>query len=152
MKAAGLLALMLGLTWGLVGGIALVPGGAQITDRKAMPTAHTLQPVDKAILRDPFASRAARIRLAEDLALRQADRRLHALLPAPTVNTAGLTMGWTIPDQQYWQQIPPAARDLPQQWTGLPVVRFTNTELGGVREVRFRQEPEYDQWLLSDPL
>ena len=30
-------------------------------------------------------------------------------------------------------------------------MRFTNTELGGVREVRLHWGHEYDQWLLRDP-
>jgi hypothetical protein len=61
-------------------------------------------------------------------------------------------MGWTRPDRDYWQHIPPAARQILPDWSRLPVVRFTNTELGGVREVHLRQTQAYDQWLLRDPL
>jgi hypothetical protein len=61
-------------------------------------------------------------------------------------------MGWAQPDPEYWRRIPPEARDIPRDWSGLPVVRFTNTEIGGVREVRLRRGPRYDQWLLRDPI
>jgi hypothetical protein len=61
-------------------------------------------------------------------------------------------MGWSLPDPEYWQRIPPAARQIPSDWSGLPVLRYTNTEVGGARELRFRQAGEYDQWLLRDPL
>jgi hypothetical protein len=61
-------------------------------------------------------------------------------------------MGWALPDREYWQRMPPAARQLPSDWSRLPVVRFTNSEIGGVREVRLYRGAEYDQWLLRDPL
>ncbi len=113
-----------------------------------------LTPLEEAIAQEPFAPKAARIRLAEALAARQTRRRFQSLLPESTAPSlaAGQSMGWMLSDRAYWDHIPSAARRLPKDWSHLPVVRFTNTELGGVREIRLRRGPEYDQWLLRDPL
>lgn len=59
-------------------------------------------------------------------------------------------MGWTISDEAYWSQIPPGARYLPVDWSQLAVLRFTNTDIGGERQLRLFRGREYDQWLLSD--
>jgi hypothetical protein len=100
-----------------------------------------LLPVEEAIVRQPFAPKAARIRLA---------RQVAAMRPRkPSTHREG--MGWAQPDREYWQRIPPVARQIPRDWSHLPVVRFTNSEIGGVREVRLRRGPGYDQWLLRDP-
>jgi hypothetical protein len=101
-----------------------------------------LSPVEEAIVREPFAPKAARRRLAT-VVVRAKER-------PPLKKRDG--MGWAQPDPVYWQRIPPAARAIPRDWSPLPVVYFTNTEVGGRREVRLREGPEYDQWLLRDPL
>jgi hypothetical protein len=100
-----------------------------------------LLPVEEAIVRQPFAPKAARLRLA----------RLAAAMEPRKPSTHREGMGWAQPDREYWQRIPPAARQIPRDWSRLPVIRFANTEIGGVREVRLRQGPAYDQWLLRDP-
>ncbi len=70
---------------------------------------------------------------------------------APRVPGVGSTdMGWRWRDAAYYGRIPPEARQVPVDWSQLPVVRFENTQLGGVREVRLRETHHYDQWLLND--
>jgi hypothetical protein len=61
-------------------------------------------------------------------------------------------MGWAVPDTEYWRQIPAEARAIPEDWTDLPAVRFTNTQVDGEREIRLSIQGEYDLWLLRDPL
>jgi hypothetical protein len=60
-------------------------------------------------------------------------------------------MGWNSSDKEYWDSIPEEAKTIPSDWTKFPVVRYTNSQLGGVREVWLAAGNEYDQWLLSDP-
>jgi hypothetical protein len=113
-----------------------------------------LSPLEESIARRPFASKEARMLLAEALAVRQARRHMQSLLPDAMLSLQGAHkgMGWVLSDRQYWDRIPRSARRIPRIWSSLPVVRFTNTELGGVREIRLWRGPEYDQWLLNDPL
>jgi hypothetical protein len=99
-----------------------------------------LAPVEEAIVREPFAPKAVRGRLAKAAA--------RAKPKPPSSKREG--MGWTQPDREYWRRIPAAAKEIPRDWSALPVVRFTNTEVGGPREVRLRRGPAYDQWLLRD--
>jgi hypothetical protein len=62
------------------------------------------------------------------------------------------SMGWKQPDSEYWQNMPEEAKTVPLDWSRLPVVRFTNSDSGAAREIRLRKAPQYDQWLLRDPL
>ncbi|HLK56246.1 MAG TPA: hypothetical protein VKU00_06765 [Chthonomonadaceae bacterium] len=114
-----------------------------------------LTPLDEAIVQHPFASPEVQQHLHTELHLKEQKRELKSLLPrqpTPDVAPGPHSMGWAQTDRDYWERIPPAARDIPQDWSQLPVVRFANTELGGTREIRLHEGPEYDQWLLSDPL
>ncbi len=108
-------------------------------DRGTLPT---LTPIEEAIVRQPFASRTARL-------------RMRRALKAPSREELERQQGrgdmeWAIPDRQYWRRIPSAARHILADWSGLPAVRFTNTEIDGERQVALYQGPEYDQWLLHD--
>jgi hypothetical protein len=94
-------------------------------------------------VREPFAAKVVRRLLAKDA--------VKAIWGKASAE-ARRGMGWAEPDPEYWQRIPAAAKTIPPDWSALPVVRFTNTDVGGLREVRLRQGPEYDQWLLRDPL
>src|SRR5207245_2089744 len=104
------------------------------------PGACPLAPAEEAIARDPFAPDPARRRLAKAAA--------RAGPKPPSARREA--MGWAWPDPEYWRHIPAAAKEIPRDWSRLPVVRFTNAEVGGPREVRLHQGPEYDQWLLRD--
>lgn len=134
-------------------GIAAAVAPARHPPPLAQPLC-ALSPLEESIARQPFAPKEARALLAEALAVRQANRRIQSLLPDAMLSSQGAHqgMGWALPDRQYWDYIPQAARRIPRVWSRLPVVRFTNTELGGVREIRLWRGPEYDQWLLNDPL
>lgn len=129
-------------------------GGREAPPAERPGVREALLAVEAAIVRDPFAPASARARLADGLEAHGAHRRLLALLPASLQPNRPYNhgMGWSLPDREYWERIPPAARQVPRDWSRLPVVRFTNSDLGGVREVRLRIGPEYDQWLLNDPL
>ena len=105
-------------------------------------TAASLSPVEEAIARHPFAPKVTRIRLARSVGRAKA-------MPASATRHG---MGWAQPDAEYWRRIPLAARQIPSDWSGLPLVRFTNAEIGGAREIRLHRGPECDQWLLRDRL
>src|SRR5262249_34127021 len=102
----------------------------------------TLPPAEEAVVRQPFAPRAARVRLAKSVE--------KATSEAAAEVRQGV--GWAQPERGEWRGRPPAARQIPQDWSDLPVVRFTNTEIGGTREIRLHRGLEYDQWLLHDRL
>jgi hypothetical protein len=65
-------------------------------------------------------------------------------------NRGDLGMGWTRLDAEYYARIPKAAREVPESLAGLPVVKFNNAQIEGIREIRFRDHGEYDQWFLWD--
>jgi hypothetical protein len=133
--------------------LAALSGAHRQVDATAGPPPAPIQPAtvtrgallacEEALVRDPFAPLAARRRLAS------AVRAAHWGHPSRARRQG---MGWSLPDREYWRRIPPAARDIPRDWSDLPAVFFTNTDVGGRREVRLRAGPQYDQWLLSDPI
>ncbi|HZT40736.1 MAG TPA: hypothetical protein VFA07_01035 [Chthonomonadaceae bacterium] len=161
MKVVRLLLLVLGAAWSLEAAAALtlapwkgaLPDGGPGGKRPRIPA---LLPLEAEIIRNPFAPKSRREDLRSSIARHIAHRHLLSLLPAPDAgrlsDVAGAGMGWALPDRTYWQRIPSAAQQIPKDWSGLPVVRFPNAELGGIREIRLRAGPEYDQWLLKDPL
>ena len=107
----------------------------------------TLTCAERAILQDPYPSASARGLLEQKMQLKLADHKFDALLPS-----SHRSMGWKQSDEEYWRETPEEARTVPTDWSRLPVVRFTNSEIGGTREVRLRKTPRFDQWLLKDPL
>jgi hypothetical protein len=111
-----------------------------------------LDRADEAVVNAPFAPLDSRPLLRTIIASLEARRTDRALLPttAPEPRIPN-QMGWSVSDQVYWQSIPAAAREIPIDWNQFPVVRYTNSQLGGVREVRLATTQNYDQWLLSDP-
>lgn len=111
-----------------------------------------LNAADEAIVDAPFAPAMARDALRTNIASLEARRAARLLLPGTLPDSrSSNSMGWSIPDQDYWQSIPEPARTIPVDWSRFPSVRYTNSQLGGVREVRLAIGTEYDQWLLSDP-
>ncbi len=111
-----------------------------------------LTPADEAVVNAPFAPPDARPHLRSYIAALEARRTARLLLPKTTLDPPNpSSMGWSMTDQDYWKGIPDPAKAIPDDWAQLPVVRYTNSQLGGLREVRLAAGPEYDQWLLSDP-
>jgi hypothetical protein len=106
-------------------------------------TTARLTPSEESIARHPFAPDEVQAEIAGALLL-----PVRAL---PKLPPGRGDMGWAQPDRLYWQTIPASAREIPADWSHLPVVRFTNSERGGERQVRLNSTPEYDQWLLVDP-
>ena len=112
-----------------------------------VPRRNILSVAEKRIVKDPFPRQAAQVRILKELEGELSSLRLSKLLPA-----SPRSMGWNQPDEEYWNNIPPEARNIPGDWSRLPVVRFTSSELGGNREIRFASGRLYDLWLLRDPL
>ena len=113
-----------------------------------------LTPAEELIVRDPCPSKEAISRLNQRLQKgRENRRRLELLPPAlrPEIPDIG-GMGWALPDAAYWRQIPAQARNIPADWSVLPAVRYNNTQIDGVREIRLSVQGDYDLWLLRDPL
>lgn len=108
---------------------------------------HVLTPAEKDVVRDPFPPASSRDKLISKMRLKLADHRFDALLPA-----SHRSMGWKQSDEEYWRATPTEARSVPADWSQMPAVKFTNSEIGGTREIRFRKTPHFDQWLLKDPL
>jgi len=127
------------------------PGAAANTSARGKP-ARALPPIEAAIARHPFATKAARLAMRSTLEQKEGEEQLKQLLPTVHRDPGPYGMGWAMTDKEYWQRIPPAARAIPKDWSQLPLIRFTNTELGGVREIHLREGPDFDQWLLRDPL
>ena len=115
-------------------------------------TSYNLNQADETVALFPFSPPEARPLLRSNIAALEARRTARLLLPriAPD-NPNPYLMGWRIPDQEYWQTIPGPAKTIPDDWTRFPAMRYTNSQLGGVREVRLAVGQVYDQWLLSDP-
>ena len=161
MKIVRLLLMVMGAAWGLeaAAALTLAPRKGALSDRDSRNKTQRLSallPVEAAIVRDPFVPKSRREDLRKSIARQIARHKLLALFPGPDPgrlsDVAGEGMGWALPDRKYWQRIPPAAQQIPRDWSDLPAARFPNAELGGRREIRLRAGPEYDQWLLSDPL
>lgn len=112
----------------------------------------SLTRAEEAVIESPFAPRDSRALLLSSLAAIESAHVTKSLLPriSPDPPTPK-TMGWRVPDEAYWRSIPEHARTIPKDWSRLACVRFTNSQLGGIREVRLAIGAEYDQWLLSDP-
>jgi hypothetical protein len=77
------------------------------------------------------------------------DERSRLLFPQ-VFSLRDRSMGWAIPDPEYWSTIPSDCRALPEEMESLPVLRFNNIEIRGEREIRFRAYWDYDQWFLRD--
>jgi hypothetical protein len=140
-------------TLGLIGAcLAQTPGGQPSSAAKTCE--RSLTPYEEAILRNPFPSEVASQRLMQNLIVREQNRRRTEALPEAQrpKNPDNGGMGWVVSDAEYWRRIPPEARAIPTDWSGLPGMRFTNTQLGGERQIRLCIQGEYDLWLLSDPL
>lgn len=143
----------LGTTW------LLAAAGLAQTPDSGLPAAHnipqhTLTSYEETLVRDPFPGSVGTSRLMQNLIAREQHRRQIETLPKaqrPKVPDNG-GMGWAVSDETYWRQIPPQARAIPLDWSRLPGVQFTNTQLGGKRDIRLSIQKEYDLWLLSDPL
>jgi len=120
-------------------------------DNKSKPTRGS---VCDQIISNPFAPRDRR----EDMLLaaesRAAKREMESILPksmrGPNNKKPGL--GWALPDDEYWRNVPAEAKRIPEGWMRSPALRFTNSELGGIRELRLLAGHRYDYWLLNDPL
>ena len=112
-----------------------------------------LSPADLSVIQAPFAPPGSRDLLRTRLAGIAARHDANLLLPkaGPPTSPDARTMGWSKPDLEYWRSIPEAAKTIPQDWSRLPGVRYANSELGGMREVRLLVGLVYDQWLLTDP-
>jgi hypothetical protein len=114
----------------------------------------TLTPCEDAVLLDPCPTAAASAVLIHDLLAHREYRRRLAQLPPDqrpkTPDDGG--MGWAVPDADYWSRMPAEARAIPIDWSRLPALRFTNTQVDGEREVRLSVQGDYDLWLLLDPL
>lgn len=77
--------------------------------------------------------------------------REDALVSDPyRTNRGDYGMGWTRPDADYFARIPKEAREIPESLAGLPVVKFNNAQIEGLREIYFREHGAYDQWFLWD--
>jgi len=140
-------------TVGLLTAALAQPPAGQIAS-PAGTGARSLTSADEEILRSPFPSDAASARLMRGFAERAKYRRWLASLPPdqrPKIPDSG-GMGWSVPDAEYWQRIPPEARAIPTDWSSLAAVRFNNTQVSGEREIRLSVQGDYDLWLLSDPL
>src|SRR5262249_53824136 len=106
-----------------------------------------LTPAEREIVLHPFPCPSARELIQKRVDGALIKHKFASLLPFQP-----RSMGWTFPDDEYWRRIPEAARTFPANWSRIPSVRYTNSEIGGVREVRLIRGKEFDQWLLSDPL
>ncbi|HLJ55287.1 MAG TPA: hypothetical protein VKT77_09615 [Chthonomonadaceae bacterium] len=120
----------------------------------ATPPERALTPCEEAILDNPCPSEEASRTLQRGLLeRRETRRRLMELPPAqrpkPPDNGG---MGWRLPDAEYWLRLPFGMGDIPGDWSSLPGVRFVNTQVDGVRDVRLCIRGDYDLWLLTDPL
>lgn len=163
MKSFNSLLLALGSTLALGLAVLVEPVGAKTHVMQfALPgpsAAAALDACEREILRNPFPSQHVQMRLAAGLgqALEESRQRgLKAKQELQESDTRQLQgehhlMGWTVSDEAYLAQIPPGARNLPVDLSRFQVLRFTNTEIGGVREIGYMRGREYDQWLLSDP-
>lgn len=124
-------------------------------DKRAIdldPPNLSLSRTDEAVVNAPFAPTGARPLLRSNITALEARRAVKLLLPRSIPDPPNpKSMGWIISDIEYWQSIPEPAKTIPDDWSRFPVVRYTNSQLGGVREVRLAVGREYDQWLLSDP-
>lgn len=133
-------------------GLAQTSGGGQAP--AGSPPTHLLTPFEESLVRSPFPGPDASFRLKQNLMAREQHRRQIESLPESqrpgTPDNGG--MGWAVSDAEYWRQIPVEARAIPLDWSRLPAVRFTNTQLGGTREICLAVQKEYDLWLLRDPL
>jgi hypothetical protein len=101
-----------------------------------------LSAVEASIAAHPFAPPAIQKRMR--LALET--KEMAPPVPGPKRGD----MGWAYSDAECWRRMPAAARAIPRSWSRLPTVRFTNTEIGGVRQVWLSAGPAYDLWLLRD--
>ena len=117
------------------------------------PPAPRLSALQHSIIAHPYPPASALARLKRGLDAKDAEARLNQLVPlsARLAFSPGDGMGWAVPDEQYYAEMPAAARAIPLHWKSFPSVRFVNSELGGVRTVALRQSKDWDQWLLSDP-
>ena len=143
----------------LIGTVGLVVAGmAQTsgakTDAGETVSEKVITPAEDGILRNPCPSMSASYRLMKGIEAGQEYRRRLASLPPahrPKVPDEG-GMGWAVPDAEYWRQMPAGARSIPTDWSGLSAIRFTNTQIGGQREICLSVQGDYDLWLLRDPL
>jgi hypothetical protein len=151
---AGKLATIAALaTTGLVAAAMAQPAHESGGNCAARPE-HTLSAAEEQIASDPWPSSAAAYTLFEGLVKGRVYRqRLAAMPPAlrPKIPDDG-GMGWAVPDEAYWRQIPAPAKEIPTDWSTLPAAYFNNTQVDGVREVRLLVHGDYDLWLLRDPL
>ncbi len=106
------------------------------------------------IATNPFAPADRRENMILAAESRAARREIESMLPksmrGPNEKKPGL--GWSVSDQEYWRTIPAEAKRIPKNWMRLSALRFTNTELGGTRQLRYVAGEQYDYWLLNDPL
>ncbi len=108
----------------------------------AVGLAPPLSPTEEAVVQHPFGSPTAQIHM---LAILYGTR---PELKIPRLSTKD--MGWRWRDSAYYGRIPPNARQVPANWSPLPHIQFTNSELGAERRLWLHVGPQYDQWLLHD--
>lgn len=130
------------------------PGTTTTAKQPAAPAIHLLTPAEEAIADSPCPSDAAARTLVHELLRHRETRRQQLTLPPeqrPKLPDNG-GMGWNKPDAEYWTNVPPEVKAIPSDWSALPGVRFLNTQVDGVRDVRLCERGDYDLWLLTDPL
>ncbi len=150
-------ALILGVAAALTGGLALAVRSAPASGDETVVAQAPSRPWNEETilgtcrLKPPPGYGKREQRDLDQVAAFALPKREKSLISDPYgTNRGDFGMGWTRLDADYYARIPKAAREIPESLAALPVVKFNNAQIEGMREIRFREHGEYDQWFLWD--